>query len=77
MKEVPAPETVFTFKICIYFNIIDKGKCPRICKYMTTRAYNWIPHSQFSPIHTSPTIHNMNIVTADFWVGSNINTTYR
>jgi hypothetical protein len=33
------------------------------------KAYNGILLSQFSSIHTSTTIHNMNIVmTTDFWV---------
>jgi hypothetical protein len=56
---------------------MGKGKYPRICMYMFIRAYNWIPLSQLSPMHTYTTIHNMNIVmTGDFWFGSYINTTY-
>jgi hypothetical protein len=45
---------------------------------MFTGTYNWVPLSQFSPMHTSTTILIMNIVmTADLWVGIDIKTTYR
>jgi hypothetical protein len=45
--------------------------------YVFTTACNWIFLSQLNPMHTSTVIHNMNsVMTADFWVGSNINTTY-
>jgi hypothetical protein len=47
------------------------------CIYMFTRPNNWILLSQLNPMHTSTTIHNMNIVmTGDFWFGIYINTTY-
>jgi hypothetical protein len=77
MREVPAPEMAFAFNICAFFKIIDKGICPRICMYLFTRAYNWIPMSQFSQMHTSTTTHNIIIVmTAGFCVASNIDSNY-
>jgi hypothetical protein len=34
MKEVPAPQMVFDFKIYTFLKIIDKGNCLRVCMYV-------------------------------------------
>jgi hypothetical protein len=78
LNEVSAAEMVFSFKFCTFFKEETKENIEEyVYMYIFTRAYIWILLSQFRPMHTSTTIHNMNtVLTADFCVGSYINTTY-